>query len=164
MKFLKLFSSLLVSLMTLCLNAEERPYARAREIADILLEMFHQGELSKIFIIYTDMKGAINSETRSTRLLPFHRAQFIVPDSHEKKITVPFEFVPSIETVLDNIVPSYVAGFIYSALIDSFCSFVSTTIYTFIPCFLLPLINKNSTSYKSKDNQTVYNNFKYLHL
>lgn len=103
-------------------TAQNPTMHRAREIADILLELFQKGELSKIFIIYTDMKGAINSETRSTRLLPFHRAQFIVPDSHEKKITVPFEFVPSIETVLDNIVPSYVAGFIYSALIDSFCS------------------------------------------
>lgn len=34
MKFLKLFSSLLFSFLALCLNAEERPYARAREIAE----------------------------------------------------------------------------------------------------------------------------------
>ena len=103
-------------------TAQNPTMHRAREIADILLELFHQGELSKIFIIYTDMKGAINSEIRSTRLLPFHRAQFIIPDSKEKEVKNPFEFFPSIEQVLDNIVPGYVAGFIYSALIDSFCS------------------------------------------
>ena len=68
------------------------------------------------------MQNAINSEACSARLLPFHRADFIVPDSHEKKVTTPFEFQPSIATVLDNVVPSYVTGFIYSALIDSFCS------------------------------------------
>ena len=35
---------------------------------------------------------------------------------------IPFEFSPDVETVLDNIIPSYVTGFIYSALVDSFCS------------------------------------------
>ena len=103
-------------------TAQNPTMHRAREIADILLDLFHKGELSKIFVIYTDMQGAINSEIRSTRLLPFHRAQFIIPDSTEKEVKNPFEFFPSIEKVLDNIVPSYVAGFIYSALIDSFCS------------------------------------------
>ncbi len=103
-------------------TAQNPTIHRAREISDILLNLFNQGELAKIFVIYTDMQGAINSHACSTRLLPFHRAQFIVPDSHEKEIKTPFEFVPSMEVVLDNIVPSYVTGFIYSALIDSFCS------------------------------------------
>ena len=40
----------------------------------------------------------------------------------EKAVTEPFEFLPSIEAVLDNIMESYISGFIYSALIDSFCS------------------------------------------
>lgn len=103
-------------------TAQNPTLVRARQIADILLDLFNQRELGKIFIIYTDMHGAISSQACSTRLLPFHRAQFIVPDNHEKEIKNPFEFTPSIEMVLDNIVPSYVTGFIYSALIDSFCS------------------------------------------
>ena len=68
------------------------------------------------------MQGAIESQVCSTRLLPFHRAQFIVPDSQERAVKTPFEFDPSTKRVLDGIVPSYVTGFIYSALIDSFCS------------------------------------------
>ncbi len=103
-------------------TAQNPTIHRAREICDILLELFDKGKLSKIFVIYTDMQSAINSQACSARLLPFHRAQFIVPDSHEKEVKTPFEFVPSVETVLDNIVPSYITGFIYSALIDSFCS------------------------------------------
>ena len=35
---------------------------------------------------------------------------------------MPFEFQPSISDVLNGIMPSYLTGFIYSALIDSFCS------------------------------------------
>ncbi|MBQ7900494.1 MAG: F0F1 ATP synthase subunit gamma, partial [Clostridia bacterium] len=69
-----------------------------------------------------DMKNAINSQVCSTRLLPFHRAQFITQNAEQNKIKTPLEFVPSVEKVLDTIVPSYVTGFIYSALIDSFCS------------------------------------------
>lgn len=103
-------------------TAQNPTIHRAREISSILLDWFNRGDLAKLFVIYTDMQGAINSQACSTRLLPFHRAQFVIPDSTEKEVKVPFEFDPSIETVLDNIVPSYVTGFIYSALIDSFCS------------------------------------------
>lgn len=103
-------------------TAQNPTISRARDISGILLDMFNRRELAKIYVIYTDMHGAIDSEACSARLLPFHRADFIVPDSREKKISIPFEFQPSIETVLDNVVPSYVTGFIYSALIDSFCS------------------------------------------
>lgn len=103
-------------------TAQNPTIGRARVISNILLDLFDKGELSKLFVIYTDMKNAIDSQACSTRLLPFHRGDFIVEDNHEKKIKAPFEFLPSIEMCLNNVVPSYVTGFIYSALIDSFCS------------------------------------------
>lgn len=103
-------------------TAQNPKIHRAREIAGLLLDLFDKGKLSKIFVIYTDMQSAVDSQARSVRLLPFHRAQFIIPDSNEKAVTTPFEFVPSLTQVLDNVVPSYATGFIYSALIDSFCS------------------------------------------
>ena len=34
----------------------------------------------------------------------------------------PFEFYPSVGAVLNSMIPSYVSGFLYSALLDSFCS------------------------------------------
>ena len=103
-------------------TAQNPTIHRAREISEILLELYNTGEISKLFVIYTDMQGAIETQTRSTRLLPFHRAQFISTTKVEKAIDSPFEFVPSTKQVLENVVPSYVTGFIYSALIDSFCS------------------------------------------
>lgn len=103
-------------------TAQNPTVHRAREIAGLLVDLFDRGEISKLFVIYTDMEGAIEQKVCSTRLLPFHRAQFIVPDSREQAVTTPFEFDPSIGEVLDQIVPSYVTGFIYSALVSSFCS------------------------------------------
>ena len=101
-------------------TAQNPTMARAREISALLLDGFDRGELKKIFIVYTDMANAMSFQARSTRLLPFHRTHFAPPEG-EQAVTEPFEFFPSINAVLDNMLPSYISGFIYSALIDSFC-------------------------------------------
>lgn len=102
-------------------TAQNPTLARAREISSLLLDRYDRGELKEIFVIYTDMESAMVSTAKSTRLLPFHRTYFATPEK-EKKVNEPFEFVPSIESVLNRLMPSYISGFIYSALIDSFCS------------------------------------------
>ena len=102
-------------------TAQNPTMQRAREITAELLDRFDKGELQKIFVIYTDMKNSLPENVSATRILPFHRSAFTAP-TDEKRITEPFEFFPSVTQVLENIVPSYVSGFIYSALIDSFCS------------------------------------------
>lgn len=72
--------------------------AVARKIADILLDGFVNGDYSKLFILYTDMAdGGII--IKSTRILPFHTAEFI---AEKDKIKEEFEFVPSREVVLDT--------------------------------------------------------------
>ena len=72
-------------------------------------------------MVYTDMESSLLSEAKSTRLLPFHRMQF-APPTKEKAVQEPFEFYPSVGAVLNSMIPSYVSGFLYSALLDSFCS------------------------------------------
>ena len=94
---------------------------RAREIAAILLDLYDRGQVEKIYVVYTDMKNGLVAEPKQTRLLPFHRAQFF-SDTAERAVSVPFEFTPSVGAVLDNVIASYVSGFIYSALVDSFCA------------------------------------------
>ena len=90
-------------------TAQNPTMARAREISELLLDGFDRGDLKEIFVIYTDMAGSLEVEARSTRLLPFHRTHF-APPAKEKAVSVPFEFVPSIEAVLDNIMQSYISG------------------------------------------------------
>ena len=101
-------------------TAQNPTMARAREISALLLDGYDQGELRQIFVVYTDMSGAMSFQARSTRLLPFHRTYF-APPAGERAVTEPFEFLPSTRAVLDSMMGSYVSGFIYSALIDSFC-------------------------------------------
>lgn len=102
-------------------TAQNPTLDRAREISFTLLEQYRAGELTKIYIIYTDFSGGMHTDACSARLLPFHHTHFATP-ANEKHVSSPFEFSPSVEDVLNNLVPSYVTGFIYSALVDSFCS------------------------------------------
>ena len=102
-------------------TAQNPTMQRAREISAILLDFFDRRQLDKIYIVYTDLKSGMAEEARQTRLLPFHRAQF-ASGPEEAKVSESFEFQPSMTAVLDNLMPSYVSGFIYSALVDSFCS------------------------------------------
>lgn len=106
---------------TFLYTAQNPTMQRAREISSLLLSGFDRGELGKIFIIYTDLLSGMQEEATVTRLLPFHRSHF-VDEIDERPIKDPFEFIPDLKTVLETGVRSYVSGFIYSALVDSFCS------------------------------------------
>lgn len=92
---------------------------RAREIASFLLEEYDQQKVDQIFVLYTDLRNGVITEAKKVRVLPFRREPFY---SKERQRETKFEFFPSVTEVLDALVPSYMAGFIYSALVDSFCS------------------------------------------
>lgn len=100
-------------------SAQNPDMDRARDISEQLFEQYDNNTLSKIYLIYTDFGGGIDPHCVSMRLLPFHRAFFDeIPGTSENL----FEFVPSVDEVLDNIIQNYVTGYIYSALVDSYCS------------------------------------------
>ncbi len=102
-------------------TAQNPSIRRADVIADILLEKYVNREISKIYIIYTDMKNSLSSEVNVFRLLPLHKAEF-VNHREEAPIKNEFEYVSSFKSVLESIVPGYISGFVYSALVDSFCA------------------------------------------
>ena len=102
-------------------TAQNPTMARAREISALLLDGFDRGELREIYVIYTDMESAMSFQARATRLLPFLRTHFAGSSQGGGSMTERFEFYPDVGTVLNSIMRSYVTGFIYSALIDSFC-------------------------------------------
>ncbi|HPD00621.1 MAG TPA: ATP synthase F1 subunit gamma [Acetivibrio sp.] len=105
-------------------SAQNPTMNRAREISAILLDLFDKGELDKIFVVYSDLKNSLTTKVISTRLLPFHRMQStsFTKNKIEAEVSAPFEFYPSVEAVVDNVVKCWLSGFIYSALVGSFCS------------------------------------------
>lgn len=105
-------------------TAQNPTMDRAREISMVLLELFDKGELDKIFVIYTDLENSLTTQVVTTRLLPLCPDQPVSSAGNgiEGEASIPFEFYPSVEEVLNNVVKSLFSGFIYSALVSSFCS------------------------------------------
>ncbi|MBQ8606557.1 MAG: ATP synthase F1 subunit gamma [Clostridia bacterium] len=101
-------------------TAQDPTLSRARDISNYILDLYDKNEIEKIYIIYTDFINGATLESKTTRLLPFHQDYF-APPKGEKRVEQPFEFSPGPNELLEYLVPSYIAGFIYSALVDSFC-------------------------------------------
>ena len=93
---------------------------QAQHICVDLLDEYKRGRLQQIEIVYTHYHAGRPGETKTRTLLPLNRSDFFdasgVVNAYGK------EFIPSPEAVLDGVVPSYLTGFIYSALVDSYCS------------------------------------------
>lgn len=100
-------------------TAQNPTLFHAREIAAQLLDLFDRGEITKLFVIYTDLKTSTEMSVRTVRLLPLERDRFL---SDEKAEPRQIRFEPSAEEVLAKVVPAYVSGFLYAAAVDSFCA------------------------------------------
>ncbi|MCR4923712.1 MAG: ATP synthase F1 subunit gamma [Lachnospiraceae bacterium] len=104
-------------------TAADPSLSSARRISSLLLDYYDKGRINKVFIVYTDMKNSLSYEAVSERLIPFHREHFERANENEKPVQYKeFEFYPSLETVLNTAIESYICGYIYSALVDSFCA------------------------------------------
>lgn len=96
--------------------------SRARKIAETLLNDYLNKEVDEIYLIYTSMKNAMTEEAQFMRLLPLERPDFVVKDL---PVDLPMEEIamkPSPEAVMGQIVPDYIVGYIYSALVESYAS------------------------------------------
>ena len=92
--------------------------SRARRIAEDLLKLYHENQLDELYIIYTTMVNAMQEEAQVAQLLPLKKTDFKIP----VPIDIPLERLalkPS-EEVMDHIVPNYVVGFVYGALVEAF--------------------------------------------
>ena len=116
---------------TFLYTAQNPTLARAREISNLLLDLYDDKKISKIYIIFTDYTPGKESEVEVMRLLPFNRSEFLSKTEleSEKRATRGFvwpqgeiEFYPNAKEALDNMISSYITGIIYGALVDSFCS------------------------------------------
>lgn len=98
--------------------------ATAREITNELLERFDRGDFDRLYVCYTEYQGGMSAgEATHDRLIPFDRDDFVPEgDETDKDASTVFEFEPDVETVLERSIQSYLVGYIYSALVNSYSS------------------------------------------
>ncbi len=101
-------------------TAQNPTMNRARHISKILVELFEEEKLDEIYVVYTKMINSMTVEPVTKKLLPLKQEHLEIRDENDYYENV--DFMPDAQTVFSNIVPAYVAGFIYGALIESYCS------------------------------------------
>ncbi|MDD5849603.1 MAG: ATP synthase F1 subunit gamma [Firmicutes bacterium] len=104
-------------------TAQKPTLDKSRQIAAIMLDLFTTGKIDEVYIIYTRMKNSMETQTEIVQLLPLVRLNskiFAQPVGAARQEE--FAMYPDPETLLDNIVPDFLSGYIYSALVESYCS------------------------------------------
>lgn len=94
---------------------------RARNIAETVLEWYQQEKLDEVYIIYTRMVNAVQAEAEVLQLLPLKKADFSGPIPIGVKMEE-LALLPTPEAVMERIVPDYIVGFVYGALVESYSS------------------------------------------
>jgi len=93
---------------------------RARVIAERILELYKGHVLDEVHLIFTRMINPVQCECDVIQLLPLKKKEFpAVPiDVHMEEII----WSPSPDAVLDSIVPNYLSGIVFGALVESYSS------------------------------------------
>lgn len=104
-------------------TAQNPTLARSRQIASRMLELFENGKVDEVYLVYTRMKNSMDTQTQCINLLPLER---LGSARLETQLGIHYEedfkLVPDAATLLNNIIPDYLGGYIYSALVESFCA------------------------------------------
>lgn len=97
-------------------TAQDPTMYRAQSITDTILDLFRQGNLDDVYVVYTKMVTPMRAEVQFHKILPLERRKFerrAAGYQHAR-------FEPSPEIVMDQLVPNYVKGLIFGILIEAY--------------------------------------------
>ena len=105
-------------------EAVEPTLYRARSIAEYVVDGYRKRELTEIHLVFTKMQNALTAETEILQLLPMTSDMFPIRNSVKKRSEGDYEelYDPSPREVLNQLVPNYVKGLIYGAMIEAYAS------------------------------------------
>ncbi len=105
--------------------SEAPSYAQAREIADALIEAFlkptEEGGVDEIHVVYTRFVSMLTQTAEVIRLLPLEVVEGEEPPPDSELLPL-YDFEPDAETVLDELLPLYVASRIQYCLLQGAAS------------------------------------------
>lgn len=103
-------------------TAQDPSMWRARNIAETLVDLYRKEKLDEIYIIYTKIVTPLKAEPEIIQILPLKRQSFEEMNVELEKYHKIADYSPSPKVVMDHLVPNYVKGLIYGALVESFSS------------------------------------------
>ena len=93
-------------------SSEHYTYDQAMKLANTLIEEFKEGKIGRVGIVYNKYVSILTQEPQVKWLLPLSK-----PDKQAQEKGI---FEPDPLTLLEDIVPQYLAGTIYSLVKESF--------------------------------------------
>lgn len=103
-------------------TAQNPTMNRARHIAEKMAELFLDKKIDDLYVIYTRMVNSMTVEATAKKILPLTEDKI---QKQENGLVEHYQnavFMPDAKTAFNKIVPDYITGFIYGALVESFCS------------------------------------------
>jgi len=98
----------------------------AREIMEVILDLFDKEVFDELYIIYTHMFSNIKMEPSIIKLLPLEldtlKEKLQINESTEKIVDGCMEYEPDPEYVFNVLVRKYIKGVVYGAFVESFTS------------------------------------------
>lgn len=86
------------------------------EMAKAILALYQKGEIDELYVVYTNFVTALAQEPAVLKLLPIDFG-----GAGEEGLDL-VEYDPSPQAVFDEIVPMFLAGMLYGAVVESFAS------------------------------------------
>ena len=93
----------------------------SQSVADHLLDLYKQGEIDELYLIFTEMESAISLKPRIMKLLPLEKKDVVNPERETDKF-MKLSLEPTPEEVFDMLASKFVKGILYSGLIESYVS------------------------------------------
>ncbi|MBQ3903424.1 MAG: ATP synthase F1 subunit gamma [Eubacterium sp.] len=103
-------------------TAQNPSMNRARHISSKLIQLFLDEDIDELYVIYTKMINSMSVEVQCKKILPLKEEKLEALDNDLADGYEGATFIPDAATVFEQIVPDYITGYIYGALVESFCS------------------------------------------
>jgi F-type H+-transporting ATPase subunit gamma len=97
----------------------------AGEISEYVISQYFWGLLDEIHIVYTHMFSAVKMLPLERQIIPVVKEKIqseLYEIGGEERVNLKFEFLPSPEAVFDALVPQYIKGVIYGAMVEAYTS------------------------------------------
>jgi F-type H+-transporting ATPase subunit gamma len=91
---------------------ENPSFADIKKIASMAVNLFAEEKIDELYLCYNEFHSAISQTPEIKRLLPLESVE-----SNERKLN--YEYEPSAEEVLAELLPKYAETLVYSALLDA---------------------------------------------
>ncbi len=103
-------------------------YEDALEILNLAVDMYDRGEISQLYLVYTEFKSSLSQVPKAAKLLPMEPADFAAEAAGTSgaagatgaaKPAKAMNYEPDEATVLNYVIPKYLSTYIFGAMVEA---------------------------------------------